>query len=342
MSTSGLIQSGFLKQILVLILRLLGMLLLLLPVVYELFQQWVNVRNSLAAVDWWQMARATGIQLVGFPLIGVIAWIVLRYLNARQPVLRVIGIYFVTQIPKYLPGGIWAFPSRVLAYQAIGVEKVSSVVGVTREVLALFLGAAVLSLLGLTHGLPVPDWIRAAIALGIGGSVMVLILTQIPQFWRAMSRRSFLKSAKLDILMSQHLPFHINWFIRALLVSITFWSIVGLGFRQIISAVVPGDISLSWFQSTSIFTLAWAAGFVIVFAPAGLGVREVALAYMLSRILPAGDALSITLLSRLWWTLTETVYILIALLWFSAPAERTLMAKLKMMGQKPKTDNVCG
>ena len=164
--------------------------------------------------------------------------------------------------------------------------------------------------------------------------MILMILTQIPQFWRLLSRIRYLKSPELDILITQQPPFSIKWFASAFTVSVLFWSIVGLGFRQLVIAVNVDAAHLSWLQSTSIFTLAWGAGFVIIFAPAGLGVREVALTYLLGSVLPAGEALSVALLSRLWWIVTETIYIFISLIWFSGTANRSILTKLRLAKQE--------
>jgi uncharacterized membrane protein YbhN (UPF0104 family) len=50
-------------------------------------------------------------------------------------------------------------------------------------------------------------------------------------------------------------------------------------------------------------------GIVAIFAPSGLGVREGALVYLLSFIMPGSIAVIISILSRIWTTLIEMVLI---------------------------------
>jgi uncharacterized membrane protein YbhN (UPF0104 family) len=51
-------------------------------------------------------------------------------------------------------------------------------------------------------------------------------------------------------------------------------------------------------QSVGAFALAWAVGFVVVFAPAGLGVRELVLTLTLSPFLTRDDSTAVAVLSR--------------------------------------------
>jgi glycosyltransferase 2 family protein len=53
------------------------------------------------------------------------------------------------------------------------------------------------------------------------------------------------------------------------------------------------------------YAAAYAAGFLSLLTPAGLGVREGVLVVALAPVLPAGPALVVALLSRLWMMLAE-------------------------------------
>jgi glycosyltransferase 2 family protein len=53
------------------------------------------------------------------------------------------------------------------------------------------------------------------------------------------------------------------------------------------------------------YAAAYAAGFLALLTPAGLGVREGVLVVALAPVLPAGPALVVALVSRLWMMLVE-------------------------------------
>ena len=315
------------------ILRLVILVGLSTPLAYALYKQWVGVRATLTSIDWQNVAIGTLIQLVGLPVMGMISWVVLRYLNAHQPLLRVTGIYFISQLAKYLPGGIWAFPGRAVAYQAVGVEKVASILSVMREVIGLFLGASVVGLLGLLQGLPISDWINITTIFGILICIILVILTQIPGFWGFLKRFKFLQKTNLAIFETRQSRLDLRWLGYTLFLSLIYWIITGISFYYITVAVTPNGYSLNWLQSASIFSLAWCAGFVVVLAPAGIGVRESALTLLLSQTMPVSEALSVAIVARLWWTVTEAIYIIISLVWLSGKANRFILTKFQAVQQ---------
>lgn len=310
------------------VLQLLILVGLSTPLIYAIYKQWVGVQATLISLNWNNLAIGTLIQLIGLPIMGIISWVILRFLNAHQPVLRVMGIYFISQVAKYLPGGIWAFPGRALVYQAVGVDKVASVVSVVREVIGLYLGAAGIGLLGLIQGLPIADWINITIFLGVLVSILFIILTQVMDLSNYFKRFKFMQSANLAIVETGNSRLKLHWLGFALALSSLYWIITGIGFHYIILAVKSNAYTLTWLQSTSIFSLAWCAGFVVFLAPAGIGVRESALTLLLSQSVPVSEALSIAIVARLWWTATEAIFIIISLFWFSGKANRVILNKV--------------
>jgi hypothetical protein len=303
-------------------LRLLLVLVALAPLGYAIYREWPELRISLEGVEWKTFAVAQLLLLAVMGMVGSIPWASLHHLGIRFPYQKATGIYFFTQIFKYLPGGIWAFPGRVAVYQLMNVGSAQSVISVFRETTAMFLGAAIVGLLGLLQGLSLTSSLRLAIGIGIAASTVVILLIQLPWSWR------FLASLKL-FPTSQMVAYreidprqrNLAWLPLTVAGSVLFWLCFGLPFRQMAMAVFPQVESLSWFEASSIFALAWCAGFVIVFVPAGIGVREGALAFLLNGVMPLGAALSLALLSRIAWILAEGFWIILTLIWVSRSKE---------------------
>jgi uncharacterized membrane protein YbhN (UPF0104 family) len=63
------------------------------------------------------------------------------------------------------------------------------------------------------------------------------------------------------------------------------------------------------------FTLSWAVGLLVVFAPGGIGVREAMLVVLMEQVMPTGAAVALATLGRVWWILGE-----LFLLFFSTTA----------------------
>jgi hypothetical protein len=83
-----------------------------------------------------------------------------------------------------------------------------------------------------------------------------------------------------------------------------YWAVTGLAFAALVASLyplAPGDVPVV----VAAFAAAYAAGFLALLTPAGLGVREGVLVVALAPVLPAGPALVVALLSRVWMMLVE-------------------------------------
>lgn len=296
--------------------RPLLVLAALVPLGWKIYQQWPDIQASLAGVDRAALGGAFLLLLPILPFIATTSWVVLRSLHIRLPLVQVYGIYFISQAPKYLPGGFWAFPGRVIAYQAVGVPGAPAALSVVREVIALFLGAVAVGSLVAFQNLPIPDWARLTILAAVLACLLGVLLTQARWFWAIFQRLPLLKNSSYARMLTpgEGSAFqNLLWLPGGFSVSALFWLAMGLPMRAIAIAVNPAAAALNLLETAAIFALAWAIGFAIVFLPAGLGAREAALTLLLSTTLPPGDAISIALLSRLAWMLVEAVWILISL-----------------------------
>ncbi len=292
------------------------------PLGYTVYKEWPEIRVSVQEVDWGPFSVALLVLLPVMAAVGSIPWASLRHLGNPFSYPKATGVYFFTQVFKYLPGGIWAFPGRVAVYQLLGVGSAQSVISVFRETAAMFLGAAAIGLLGLFQGFSLSSNLRWAIGVGTLVCAVVILLIQIPWTWKILSRFKLFSSSPLasygEVDSKRR---DITWLLWTFLGSAAFWFLFGLPFRQMAVAVYPQIASLSWLEASSIFALAWCAGFVVVFVPAGIGIRESALTLLLATIMPVGAALSLALLSRVAWILAEGFWIVITMIWINKSPE---------------------
>jgi len=303
-------------------LRILLTIVALIPLGYTIYKEWPSLQSSFEGILWEKFAIAQILLVFIMAIVGVIPWASLRHLGCPFSYPKATSVYFLTQIFKYLPGGIWAFPGRMAVYQLLGVGSAQSVVSVFRETTAMFLGAALIGLLGLLQGLSLSKSLSWAIGLGTLVSAGAILIIQMPWFWRLFSSFKLISKSPL-IAYSEVDPKHRNlgWLPWTLIGSVSFWFLFGLPFRQMALAIYPQLENLNWLVAASIFALAWCAGFVIVFVPAGIGIRESALTLLLVNIMPVGDALSLALLSRAAWIIAEGFWILITMIWVGRNSE---------------------
>jgi hypothetical protein len=299
--------------------------LALTPLGWAIYKEWPALQESLHEVAWGAFASSLILYVLVIFSIGVVPWVAVRSLGVRFSFLKVSIIYFFTQALKYLPGGLWALPGRMAAYRLLGVERARAIIGVFREATILFLGAACVGFLGLVLQLPVSDKLRVMIGVGALGSAGIILLTHVPGFWRFLSTFRFLKPLKVETYVqvdSEDLGW--GWIVKAFLASGAFWLLMGLPFRMLAIAVAPSAAAMSWLEAASIFALAWCAGAFVVFAPAGIGVREAALSFLLTHVMPIGSALSLAVLSRIAWVIAEGFWVLATWLWAAGRPEFSL------------------
>ncbi len=288
------------------------------PLVRILVADWDDIRTVLSNIRWDLLLVSLLLLFIVLPLMASISWISLRFLNSDLASRKVVSIYFISQLAKYLPGGIWAFPGRMIAYRAAGVEQSRSIASVFREVSALVLASVAVSLLIVFQDFPISKLVQWALIIGCVASILAILATQTAWFWR------ILKTLKVSNLSMFPSPSgdqtgqltSLKWLPGAFLAGLVFWLAMGIPFQQLSRAVSPQAYTLSWVGTAAVFALAWTVGFVVFFAPAGLGVRESVLSLLLSTFMPLSQAVSIALLSRLAWIVVEALWILISI-WLS-------------------------
>lgn len=293
-------------------LRALLILVSVAPFAYALVRRWRGTSEVLRQANWPVLILAVFGLCIILPLMGAISWFTLRSLSQRLQFAKALVIYFLSQVPKYLPGGFWAFPGRMVAYRAAGVERSRSVVSVLREVAVLFSGAAMVGGLGLAIGLPISPGTQVGVGIGLGVSVAGLLVSQTNLFWRIARKVGWAEPGLEGDGLAQ-VPVSLNQVLGSLLASLLFWLMLGFPFHELAVAVSPAAQQLNWIQCAALFSISWCAGFIVLFAPAGLGIREVAMAGLLGASLGSVDALGIALLARLWWTLAEAFWVGVSL-----------------------------
>ena len=89
--------------------------------------------------------------------------------------------------------------------------------------------------------------------------------------------------------------------VRLLLPFILNWIIFGLMFYAILASLYPSLSPVYIPLVSGIFTAAWVGGYLAIFVPQGLGVRELIIVTLLAVIgVPAPVATAAALLARLW------------------------------------------
>ena len=207
-------------------------------------------------------------------------------------------IWTVSSLGKYLPGKVWAVAGMALMAQRAGIAPWAATgSAVVLQVLAIGTGAAVAGLTG-----------RRAIETAHPGSALVLVLLVAaavvgvalllwPPFLRGL-----LRLAAPDAESRGAPP--AGGIAVGIVANALAWLGYGLALWLLARGLLP-NAGLRPALAVAVFTASYLAGFLALFAPGGLGVREGLFILMLQGPLGIGAATALALASRLLLTLTE-------------------------------------
>jgi uncharacterized membrane protein YbhN (UPF0104 family) len=232
---------------------------------------WHDSHISLAQVDWLALSGAFVVSLIGVAAGGFIWLSILRRLGVDTQ-RRWSAVFFQAQLAKYIPGTLWQYAGRATLARAQGIPVRAVGVSLPIELAALALGAAAMS--PLLFG-----WWGV---LAVGALAIAAAAAE-----RLAARRPIVAAGA-----------------HAWLYYMCVWAPVGLGFWLTARAlvVVPAhDLPLY----VGAYAIAWLVGFVAVYAPGGLGVREAVLVALLRNRLGTADALVVAAVFRAVLTLAD-------------------------------------
>ncbi|MBW8297008.1 lysylphosphatidylglycerol synthase domain-containing protein [Sphingopyxis sp.] len=225
------------------------------------------------------------------------AWIVgLRRMGQELPFWSALRLNLVAQIGKYLPGNIAHYVARAGLASSLGVRLTHSGIATLLEILATLFAAGAIAIVTLSIDPAPVTAINAALtgyaalpAIVVPGALLVIgaILFRMRVSWRA-------------LLMAS------AWLIVSFV-------LIGLSFHMLVTAIVPVTFSVA--ATVGIFAVAWAAGYVVPGAPAGLGVREAILVVWLGPLVGGGAAVACVMLHRILTAIADVAVALVGYFW---------------------------
>jgi glycosyltransferase 2 family protein len=287
------------------LLRQLVAGLFLAAVVVLVVEQWPEVRPLLGRLSWPTVAAATAAVAAGH-LATFLSWReLLADLGFPLPPRAGMRVFFLGQLGKYLPGSIWPAVTQMELGRDYRVpQRVSGAAAAIAMLLAVGTGLVVAAVLLPLGGASVPDQYRwAAVALPVAVLLAAPpVLNRLLGVGLRLARRAPLPT-----------PLSLAGACRAAgwaLVAWLFWGVqVWLLARQL---GVDGLGLL--LLSTGAFAGAWSAGFLLVAAPAGAGVREGALILLLGAGIGRPQATVIAIVSRLLFLVADLAWAGVAVL----------------------------
>ncbi|MBA4072661.1 MAG: hypothetical protein C0497_12615 [Gemmatimonas sp.] len=257
----------------------------------QLFQQ--------ASPAWKMLAASCFLVCVAY-LVLIQTWRqVVEAWGERLSFANAMRIWFVSNLGKYVPGKVWAIAAMGTLAQEQGVSPVAAMgSSVVVQLVNLVTGFAIFFIAG-AQAVDVPFGALVGVAALAGA--LAVAPTLLPKAVLLINRMS---GRQLAI---PHLPRRAIWWAGA--GTALAWVLYGIAFQFFAAGMSSGAVGGTLGDWTAVFIGPYLVGFIAVFAPGGIGVREVAMVEALQRTGLAVGAMSALLVvsSRVWLTMLEII-----------------------------------
>lgn len=269
-----------------------------------LIREWPRIEIGLARLGPASILAALALVALAKLTLTIVAQVSCRRFGIDISLRESFYLYNFTQIAKYIPGSIWQFVGRAALLKTQGVEGRKIRNAMIYEIVWVTVSAGVLGLLFVSANYRVfldrmieIDWLpqsapRPAI-LVVAGVALTLALGLFVWLLRRRLASGIAALRPTPVLV--------------LLLVIT-WFALGLSLWVTSPPFAAGGIPILY--TIGVYCLGYTIGFVVPFAPAGIGIREVIFTLGMSPYLALPDAVLLAGINRI-------VYIAIELLFFA-------------------------
>jgi len=264
---------------------------------------------SLDGQGWLWLVLGVGLSLLSL-LVNGLAWgACLRWLGHRPRWVAVVALFLVSNLRKYLPGGVWHLLARVRALRADN-GPLQEALATPQALVAVLLDPLLMAVAALAL-VPFGGW-QAGLGLLCPLALLLLLPHWLNPLMERLERQRARQLAGRGLLElegaesaagSLQLPGY-PW--PPLLAELGFVLLRFAGFACCVQAF---DLSfaLGWGGWLAGFALAWTAGLVVPGAPGGLGVFEAVLILRLAFAVPEAPLLAVAISYRLITALADLI-----------------------------------
>jgi uncharacterized membrane protein YbhN (UPF0104 family) len=263
----------------------------------------------------WGLIVASGVVVLLTYAVLIQTWrVVVMGWGQRLDYLDAARIWTVSNLGRYLPGKVWQLGAMAYMAEQRGVSGVvaagSALVVTIVNLIAGFVVAA-------ATGARLLEFSTLGLMLiAIAAAGVLLAPAVIPWLVRLAARM-----LKRDASTIPQLPTRSLWV--AVIASAIAWVMYGIAFKLLTTGVL-GSAAGATSLYVAVFTGSYVLGFIVLIAPAGVGVREVSMG---AALVNAGFAVSsatvLTIASRLWLTILEIIPALAFLAYGAVRATRS-------------------
>ncbi len=266
--------------------------------IYHLRQNWDTVR----AIPWGDhlfLLSFHWVSLLFMFLVFIWGWMYAVHIHGYKIRWKSAArTWLVPNLGKYIPGKVFMLAGRVEMSRKIGIRPVVSFSAMVMENALMVFAALPFFFWSVLYGLNIPGRHSVAI-LTVFILLGLWICTQPKKMIQCLNfvNRKF-GHGLLNVYPKPQYMFA--------LVGIYFLGWIFYGFSgMLLTHALELAKGVSWFTLAASFISSWVIGYLTLITPSGLGVREMVLVGLLTPEIPAAQAITLALVARLSWTVTE-------------------------------------
>jgi glycosyltransferase 2 family protein len=245
---------------------------------------------------WGLVAASCMALLLGFLTTGWLWGRIVEGLGGPSlPPAVAVRLFMIANLGRYVPGKVWQIAGLAALAKSRGVPATTAAAA---AILGQGIALASATFVGLGAVWTLADgagwrWaVPAALATGIVVGLLPPVFDALADVWFRLAR-----TPRPERLRPSRA---IEW----LVVGLVSWVVYATAFWMLVESL---GLQAAYLPTASAFAAAYVLGYVMVFAPAGIGVREGFLVALLSPQLGAGAAGAVAIIARLWTTLIEVL-----------------------------------
>ncbi len=256
-----------------------------------IWHDWNQLANANWRVNWWLLGLSFAVLIVQALVVAVAWWWTLAMTGERLPLRQGVGMWLQSQLARYLPGGVWDMTARVVMGRQAGVSVRSTSASLVLEMGMQILSGAVFLIVALVwreETVP-PAYLAVAAA-----AILVMLIVMLPPVFVPLTNWGLRILRRPPLEMRLTYPGMVGIFGVRLFGHL----LLGIGFVLFVSGLQPVSPTL-FVPLASAYVGAWLIGVLALFVPAGIGVREGALYWLLGGQFPLVAVATVALGYRL-------------------------------------------
>jgi uncharacterized membrane protein YbhN (UPF0104 family) len=263
--------------------------------VWAVVRQWHDVSTALADMGVLAVLGAM-VAILAAMVAAMLVWrVLLGALGSPLPVRVAARILFVGQLGKYLPGSVWPVLAQMELGTAYEVPRRRSAAASILTMLVSLLGSLLTALVTLPFMGGAASGYRWAFL-----AVPVLLACLHPKVLNPLLNRLLTLAKRPPLeqpLTGRAVAGALGWAVLS-------WVLFGTQI-WLLAIRLGAPEGRTLLLAVGGFAFAWSVGFLVVFAPAGAGIRDVLVIAVLSAVLGAGGATAVALVSRILMTIGD-------------------------------------